>query len=164
MTTLNHNCTCTNLYVSVHRCNMTCQVGCNMLYYSHVSCNQVEEKGGSASMAAEQFSRLSRWQGWCCAEYREMFQEAINSLKAEGGQQVDIDFSPFATTAKLLYESSFVAERYSGIRAFLDRDKVTGLPLCVLWCFVLWCIRWSLLWLCFDVFFNCFLMCSLICS
>ena len=37
---------------------------------------------------------------------------------------MDIDFSPFATTAKLLYESAFVAERYSGIRAFMDTDKV----------------------------------------
>ena len=67
-----------------------------------------------------------------------MFQEAINSLKSQGGQQVDINFSPFATTAKLLYESAFVAERYSGIRAFLDKDKVTGLPLCML--FVLSCV------------------------
>lgn len=57
------------------------------------------------------------------AKYKEMFQEAVNSLKAQGGQQEDIDFSPFAITAKLLYESAFVAERYSGIRAFLDRDK-----------------------------------------
>ena len=60
-----------------------------------------------------------------------MFQEAVNSLKAQGGQQEDIHFSPFAITAKLLYESAFVAERYSGIRAFLDRDKVTGLPVCI---------------------------------
>jgi allophanate hydrolase len=58
-----------------------------------------------------------------------MFQEAVNSLKAQGGQQIDIDFSPFAATAKLLYESAFVAERYSGIRAFLDKDEVIGLPL-----------------------------------
>lgn len=57
------------------------------------------------------------------AKYKEMFQEAVNSLKAQGGQQEDIDFSPFAITAKLLYESAFVAERYSGIRAFLDRGK-----------------------------------------
>ncbi|KAA6421491.1 MAG: allophanate hydrolase [Trebouxia sp. A1-2] len=57
------------------------------------------------------------------AKLKVMFQEAVTSLKAQGGQQVDIDFSPFAITAKLLYESAFVAERYSGIRAFLDKDK-----------------------------------------
>ena len=60
------------------------------------------------------------------AEYKELFQEAIKSLKSQGGQQEEeLDFSPFAATAKLLYESAFVAERYSGIRAFLDKDKVS---------------------------------------
>ena len=58
------------------------------------------------------------------AEYQELFQDAIKSLQQQGGQQVNIDFSPFATTAKLLYESAFVAERYSGIRGFLDSGKV----------------------------------------
>ena len=38
---------------------------------------------------------------------------------------MDIDFSPFAAVAKLLYESAFVAERYSGIRSFLEKDQVT---------------------------------------
>ncbi len=35
--------------------------------------------------------------------------------------QVEIDFEPFATTARLLYEASFVAERFSGIRDFLHK-------------------------------------------
>ena len=60
------------------------------------------------------------------AEYKELFEEAIKSLNSQGGhQEEDLDFSPFAATAKLLYESAFVAERYSGIRAFLDKDKVS---------------------------------------
>ncbi len=33
--------------------------------------------------------------------------------------QVDIDFRPFAATAKLLYEASFVSERFAGIKHFL---------------------------------------------
>lgn len=58
------------------------------------------------------------------AEYSELFVEATKRLQQQGGQQVEIDFSPFAATAKLLYESAFVAERYSGIRGFLDDGKV----------------------------------------
>lgn len=60
----------------------------------------------------------------CHAEYKELFQEAVKSLEALGGHQEDIDFSAFASTAKLLYESAFVAERYSGIRGFLDKNQV----------------------------------------
>lgn len=66
----------------------------------------------------------------CHAEYQELFAEAARKLQQQGGQQVDIDFSPFAATAKLLYESAFVAERYSGIRDFLDNDKVQLLTDC----------------------------------
>jgi allophanate hydrolase len=48
------------------------------------------------------------------------FQVAIQRLTAAGGVLVPIDFTPFAKTAALLYQSSFVAERYSGLRKFLD--------------------------------------------
>lgn len=66
------------------------------------------------------------------AEYRELFQEAIKALEKQGGQQIQIDFSPFATTAKLLYESAFVAERYSGIKSFLDTNQVSLIhPNCI---------------------------------
>ncbi|KAK9819810.1 hypothetical protein WJX72_002684 [[Myrmecia] bisecta] len=54
------------------------------------------------------------------AKYEALFAEAIQRLLSLGGQQVSIDFSPFAQTARLLYESAFVAERYSGIRQFLE--------------------------------------------
>ena len=40
--------------------------------------------------------------------------EAVKRLKSIGGEQVDIDFKPFAETAILLYGGAFVAERYSG--------------------------------------------------
>ena len=64
----------------------------------------------------------------CCwvitAEYHELFGDAVKSLEAQGGRRQDIDFSPFAATAKLLYESAFLAERYSGIKTFLEQDEV----------------------------------------
>ena len=64
------------------------------------------------------------------AVYERLFGEATAQLSSLGGTQVDIDFTPFAETAALLYESSFVAERYAGIRAFLERANGTanGLP------------------------------------
>ncbi|KAL4458329.1 hypothetical protein ABPG75_013194 [Micractinium tetrahymenae] len=47
--------------------------------------------------------------------------EAVARLQALGGQLVPgFDFAPFAETAVLLYGAAFVAERYAGIRAFLE--------------------------------------------
>lgn len=48
------------------------------------------------------------------------YQEARAQLRALGGVEVRIDFSPFAQAAALLYESALVAERYAAIRAFFD--------------------------------------------
>jgi allophanate hydrolase len=45
---------------------------------------------------------------------------AAKRLKTIGGEQLNIDFSSFAETAVLLYGGPFVAERYSGIRSFLE--------------------------------------------
>lgn len=47
---------------------------------------------------------------------------AIQRMTSLGGQLVsDFDFGPFSTTAALLYGAPFVAERYAGIAAFLQR-------------------------------------------
>lgn len=54
--------------------------------------------------------------------------ESINRMRMIGGEMVDdFDFSCFAETAALLYGSAFVAERYAGIREFLEceMDQVT---------------------------------------
>lgn len=40
--------------------------------------------------------------------------QAAERLKSLGGEQVTIDFAPFAETAVLLYGAPFVAERYAG--------------------------------------------------
>lgn len=57
------------------------------------------------------------------AASRAAFAAAAARLESIGGQRVEVDFSPFAEAAALLYQSSFVAERYSGIRAFLDKPS-----------------------------------------
>ena len=41
-----------------------------------------------------------------------------------GGECVPVDFSAFCEIAMLLYNSAFVAERYSGIRAFVESSVV----------------------------------------
>lgn len=51
----------------------------------------------------------------------QQMSEAIKRLKSIGGEMVaDFDFKPFADVAVMLYGNSFVAERYSGIRSFLE--------------------------------------------
>ncbi|PSC69624.1 allophanate hydrolase [Micractinium conductrix] len=55
------------------------------------------------------------------------WQEAVARLEALGGVRVpDLDFAPFAATAVLLYGAAFVAERYAGIKAFLEAPEAGG--------------------------------------
>ncbi len=50
-----------------------------------------------------------------------LFKKAIARLERLGGKRVEsFDFTPFAETAALLYGAPFVAERYSGIRKWLE--------------------------------------------
>lgn len=51
------------------------------------------------------------------------FEAAVARLQSVGGTLVEVDFSPFAEVAAMLYQSSFVAERYSGVRTFLDQGQ-----------------------------------------
>jgi len=49
-----------------------------------------------------------------------LFQRSCDKLRAIGGVQVEIDFSPFLQAARLLYEGPWVAERYAAIQEFFD--------------------------------------------
>lgn len=68
------------------------------------------------------------------------WQEAVARLEALGGVRVpDLDFAPFAATAVLLYGAAFVAERYAGIKAFLEAPEAGGVAggcwrACGWWC------------------------------
>lgn len=68
----------------------------------------------------------------CCAGYERLFKEACERLQEQGGVPVPIDFSAFARTAGMLYTSAFLAERYAGIRGFLE-SKVCALPMRNVW-------------------------------
>jgi allophanate hydrolase len=51
------------------------------------------------------------------------FARSIERLRALGGVAVNIDYTPLAQAATLLYESALVAERYAAIRAFFDAHE-----------------------------------------
>ncbi|WP_241299811.1 allophanate hydrolase [Burkholderia stabilis] len=52
------------------------------------------------------------------ASYRAAWQTAVERLRAAGAAVVEIDFSAFLATARLLYEGPWVAERRAAIGAF----------------------------------------------
>ena len=54
---------------------------------------------------------------------QDAFAQAIARLVAMGGIRVDIDYTPLAKAASLLYESALVAERYAAIRPFFDAHE-----------------------------------------
>lgn len=54
--------------------------------------------------------------------YRKAFEAALERAKSLNGELVQIDFAPFCEIAQLLYNSAFVAERYAGIRSFIDAN------------------------------------------
>ncbi len=58
----------------------------------------------------------------------ERFAFAVKSLEALGGVAVEIDFEPFAETARLLYEGPWVAERYAAISEFIEQQPESLFP------------------------------------
>jgi allophanate hydrolase len=57
------------------------------------------------------------------AEAGRLFDEAVRRLESLGGKRVEIDFTPFATAQRLLYEGPFLAERNCVIDAFVGPDR-----------------------------------------
>jgi allophanate hydrolase len=54
------------------------------------------------------------------AEAKRLFAESVARLRALGGTEVEIDFTPFRETAELLYSGPWVAERLAAITPFAD--------------------------------------------
>jgi allophanate hydrolase len=57
-----------------------------------------------------------------------MFAATVERLQAMGGLAVEIDFEPFLEAARLLYESPWVAERYSVAGPLIERQPDAVLP------------------------------------
>jgi len=56
------------------------------------------------------------------SEYEKLYDSAIARLEGLGGNRVEVDFTPFLETARLLYEGPWVAERWLVIRDLLSRN------------------------------------------
>ncbi len=59
---------------------------------------------------------------------RKLFDATVQRAIALGGTPVEVDFSPFLETARLLYEGPWVAERYQAIRDFIDEQPEAVFP------------------------------------
>lgn len=62
------------------------------------------------------------------AENPGLFADAVAQLSALGGIPVELDFSPFLETARLLYGGPWVAERYHAIKDFIERQPESVFP------------------------------------
>jgi allophanate hydrolase len=62
------------------------------------------------------------------AENPALFADAVARLSALGGVPLEIDFSPFLETARLLYGGPWVAERYHAIKDFIERQPESVFP------------------------------------
>ncbi|MGN8143145.1 allophanate hydrolase [Pseudomonas sp. 22105] len=63
-----------------------------------------------------------------CEEGPRLFGDAIDRLKAMGGEAVELDLSPFLEAARLLYEGPWVAERYSVAGELMEENPAAVLP------------------------------------
>jgi allophanate hydrolase len=63
-----------------------------------------------------------------CVEGPLLFGDAIDELKALGGEAVELDLSPFLEAARLLYEGPWVAERYSVAGELMEQNPEAVLP------------------------------------
>ena len=55
------------------------------------------------------------------SEYARLFFDSVKRLEQLGGRCVEIDFTPFRTAAKLLYDGAWIAERYDAVGEFIER-------------------------------------------
>ena len=60
--------------------------------------------------------------------YSQCYADALAHASDLGAELVEIDFAPFAETARLLYEGPWVAERYQAIRSFIDAHPESVFP------------------------------------
>ena len=62
--------------------------------------------------------------------YAALYAQAIETLKALGGTEVEFDYAPFRDAAQLLYSGPWVAERTAAVGAFIESadDKAEVWP------------------------------------
>lgn len=61
-------------------------------------------------------------------EAPQLFEQAAAKLESMGGKRIEVDFSAFLQTARLLYEGPWVAERYAAIQDFFENNSNAIFP------------------------------------
>jgi allophanate hydrolase len=56
------------------------------------------------------------------ANYRPAWEAALERLRVDGWELIEVDFEPFLQTARLLYEGPWVSERTTALRDFLESN------------------------------------------
>ncbi|WKX16069.1 allophanate hydrolase [Streptomyces sp. NL15-2K] len=69
--------------------------------------------------AREQLGELD--EGWA-----EAYEAAVAQLIASGASVRTLDLTPFTEAAAMLYQGAFVAERYTAVGAFVDKEAAAG--------------------------------------
>jgi len=54
---------------------------------------------------------------------RDSFSKSIDRLRALGSRLVEIDFQPFVSAGKLLFEGAFLNERFDAVGAFINENR-----------------------------------------
>ena len=62
------------------------------------------------------------------ADAEALFQQSIDRLQSLGGEPVTLDFEPFLSAARLLYEGPWVSERYAAIESFIEAQPGSLFP------------------------------------
>jgi allophanate hydrolase len=62
-------------------------------------------------------------------EAEQLYRAVLEKLKTMGGEQVEIDFTPFREAASLLYDGGWVAERLGAVRDFFSRHSAEMDPI-----------------------------------
>jgi allophanate hydrolase len=77
---------------------------------------------GNAAIPGLRFGvpRREQLQFFGDSEYERLFGEAVARLEACGGERTEIDFAPFQSAARLLYEGPWLAERYAAVGKFMN--------------------------------------------
>ncbi|QJE94927.1 allophanate hydrolase [Luteolibacter luteus] len=57
-----------------------------------------------------------------------LFDAAVEKMKSLGGELIEVDFTPFVETAKLLYEGPWIAERWAAVGGFVEENPGDVFP------------------------------------
>lgn len=97
----------------------------NDAYSRKKSCHGVSKFNSTFTFGVPKADQLAFFEN---AETPALFSAKVRHLESIGGKAVEIDFSAFLETARLLYEGPWVAERYAAIQNFFETQPEAIFP------------------------------------